>query len=134
FVQDRATYERLAEAAKTPGVVAQNDVDVARQVAAADQAQVASAQDSVRASAQQQAYLEIRAPFDGVITARNLHPGALVGPSTGQSGGAPILQLSKVDRLRLTLAVPEADAQEITIGTPVTFTTPSAPGRTFQAP
>ncbi len=134
LVQDRATYERLAEAAKTPGVVAENDVDIARQVAAADQAQVASARDSLRSFSQQEAYLEIRAPFDGVITTRNLHPGALVGPAAGQTGGQPILQLLKVDRLRLTLAVPEADAQKITIGQMVPFTAPSAPGRTFQAP
>ncbi len=132
--QDHATYERLANAAKTPGVVAENDVDVARQLAAADEAQVASVRESMRSAAQQESYLEIRAPFDGVITARNLHPGALVGPSAGGVGGAPILSLVKDDRLRLTVAVPEAQAQDITVGQSVSFTVPSAPGRTFQAP
>jgi membrane fusion protein, multidrug efflux system len=134
LAQDRATYERLAEAAKTPGVVAENDVDIARQVAAADEAQAASARASVKSFAQQEAYLEIRAPFDGVVTARNLHPGALVGPASGQGGGQPILQIVKVDRLRLTLAVPEQEAQKVTIGEMVSFKAPSAPGRTFQGP
>ncbi|MBS0361366.1 MAG: efflux RND transporter periplasmic adaptor subunit [Proteobacteria bacterium] len=133
--QDRATYERLANAAKTPGVVAENDVDVARQLAAADEAQVASVRESMRSAAQQESYLEIRAPFAGVVTARNLHPGALVGPTGGPgAGGAPILSLVKDDRLRLTVAVPEADAQDLKVGQSVSFTTPSAPGRTFQAP
>jgi RND family efflux transporter MFP subunit len=132
--QDRATYERLANAARTPGVVAENDVDVARQLAAADEAQVASVRESMRSAAQQQSYLEIRAPFEGVVTARNLHPGALVGPSAGGTTGTPILSLVKDDRLRLTVAVPEASAQDLKVGQPVSFTTPSAPGRTFQAP
>jgi membrane fusion protein (multidrug efflux system) len=132
--QDRATYERLANAARTPGVVAENDVDVARQLAVADEAQVASVRESMKSAAQQESYLEIRAPFDGVITARNLHPGALVGPSAGPSGGTPILSLVKDDRLRLTVAVPEADAQDVTAGQSLSFTVPSAPGRSFQAP
>lgn len=132
--QDRATYERLAAAAKTPGVVAENDVDVARQIAAADEAQVASVRESMKSAAQQESYLDIRAPFAGVVTARNLHPGALVGPSSGGAGGAPILSLVKDDRLRLTVAVPAADAQDVAVGQSVSFAVPGAPGRTFQAP
>jgi RND family efflux transporter MFP subunit len=131
---DRATYERLANAARTPGVVAENDVNIARQTAAADAAQVASARESLRNVAQQEAYLQIKAPFDGVITDRNLHPGALVGPSTGAAGAKPILQMANVKRLRLTVAVPVADVQGVQVGQTATFTAPSAPGRKFEAP
>jgi membrane fusion protein (multidrug efflux system) len=134
LIGDRATYERLANAARTPGIVAENDVDVARQVASADEAQVASARQSVRSLSEQESYLRVRAPFDGVVTARNLHPGALVGPATGQAQVQPILQIVKDDRLRLAIAVPEADAQDVIPGQAVTFTVPGAPGRKFQAP
>lgn len=127
---DRATYERLANAARTPGVVAENDLDIARELASADDAQVQSARESLRSVSQQQSYLDIRAPFDGVVTSRNLHPGALVGPS----GGPPILQVVKSDRLRLAIAVPAADAQNIAIGQKLSFSVPSAPGRKFEAP
>jgi RND family efflux transporter MFP subunit len=138
---DRATYDRLANAAKTPGVVAENDVNVAQQTAASDAAQVqaatanvAGAQEALRNSSQLSAYLEIRAPFDGVITARNLHPGALVGPSTGQAGVQPILQMVTADRLRLVIAVPENSVQSVKPGQVISFSVPTAPGHSFQAP
>jgi membrane fusion protein (multidrug efflux system) len=130
---DRATYERLANAARTPGVVAENDVDIARQTEASDAAQVKSASETAAAARQMGAYLDIRAPFDGVITARNLHPGALVGPATS-AGAQPILQLVTTDRLRLVVAVPEDDVQGVKTGDVISFTVPAAPGRTFQAP
>lgn len=131
---DRVTYERLANAAKTPGIVAENDVDVAREAAAADQALVASARESLKNVSQQETYLAIRAPFDGVVTTRNLHPGALVGPSGGPGGGTPILQLVATRRLRLVVPVPETDAQDIPVGQGVPFSVAGAPGRKFEAP
>jgi RND family efflux transporter MFP subunit len=137
---DRVTYERLANAAKTPGVVAENDVNVARQTATSDAALVQAAVANVGASreayanAQQLgAYLEIRAPFDGVITARNLQPGALVGPTAGQSGSQPILQIVTTKHLRLVVPVPENDVEGAKPGGMMTFTLPTAPGRTFEA-
>jgi membrane fusion protein (multidrug efflux system) len=134
LASDRATYERLANAAKTPGVVAENDVNIARQTAASDAAQVKSASESASVARQLGAYLEIRAPFDGVITARNLHPGALVGPSTGPAGALPILQMVTANRLRLVVAVPETSVQSARPGQSISFSVPTLPGRTFQAP
>lgn len=131
---DNASFERLANAAKTPGVVAENDVNIARQAAASDASLVRSASETATAARQLGAYLEIRAPFDGVVTTRNLHPGALVGPATGQAGALPILQLVTVNRLRLVVAVPENNVQAAKPGGVLAFTVPTAPGRTFQAP
>jgi len=130
---DRATYERLANAAKTPGVVAENDVTVAYQTSQADAAEVASARESLRNVAQQEAYLQIRAPFDGVVTDRNLHPGALVGPAS-TANTRPILQMADVKRLRLVIPVPADDVQNVRLGGKVAFTVSSLPGRTFEAP
>jgi len=129
----RATYERLANAAKTPGAVAENDVNIARQGSATDEAQVASARQSLRNVAQQEAYLMIRAPFAGVITARNLHPGALVGPASPGGSAPPILQMANVKRLRLVVQVPVANVQGVRPGRMVSFTVASRPGRKFQA-
>jgi RND family efflux transporter MFP subunit len=84
--------------------------------------------------AQLESYLNIEAPFDGVVTTRNLHPGALVGPASGQSGAMPIVQIVDTGRLRLVVPVPEAYLGEMQAGQKVAFTVPAYPGDTFHAP
>jgi membrane fusion protein, multidrug efflux system len=74
----------------------------------------------------------VTAPFDGVVTERNVHPGALVGPAGGATS-PPMLRLMKNDRLRLIVPVPEAYAGSVARGTVVTFTVPAYPGRKFTA-
>src|ERR1700719_4781314 len=105
---DKGTYLHLASAAKTPGVVAENDVMVARQTTSADQGQVQSAESNVEAArdvmrgvAQLESYLNVYAPFEGIVTTRNLHPGALVGPASGSAGTTPIVEIVDTDHLRL---------------------------------
>ncbi|MGA7765948.1 MAG: efflux RND transporter periplasmic adaptor subunit [Candidatus Sulfotelmatobacter sp.] len=141
LTSDEGTYEHLAAAAKTPGVVAGNDLQVAEQGAAADRAQVDAATNNVRAAQdvlrsvkQLESYLEIRAPFTGMVTLRNLHLGALVGPASGQSGAQPIVQVEDLDRLRVVVPVPEAYVAGIREGQQVAFSVPAYPGTTFHAP
>lgn len=138
---DKGTYLHLASAAKTPGVVAENDVMVADQTASADQGQVQSAESNVAAArealrsvTQLESYLNINAPFDGVVTTRNLHPGALVGPASGQSGAIPIVQIVDTDHLRLVVPVPEAYVGQMQVGQQVAFTVPAYPGHAFHSP
>jgi len=141
LASDNGTYLHMASAAKTPGVVAENDVMVASQTASADQGQVhsaennvAAARDALRSVTQLQSYLNIYAPFDGVVTTRNLHPGALVGPASGQSGAMPIVQIVDTTHLRLVVPVPEAYVGEMQVGQEVAFSVPAHPGETFHAP
>ena len=141
YASDQGTYLHLAAAAETPGVVAGNDLQVANQTAAADKAQVEAgtknvqaAQSALRGVAQLESYLEIRAPFDGVVTQRNLHPGALVGPASGQSGAQPIVQVENLARLRVVVPVPEAYVAGVREGERASFSVPAYPERTFQAP
>jgi HlyD family secretion protein len=65
------------------------------------------------------------APFDGVVTQRLLDPGAFAGPN------APILQVSQIDRVYVNVNVPDESLGFVRKGTPVTFTTSSAPGKSF---
>ncbi|MGH8134535.1 MAG: efflux RND transporter periplasmic adaptor subunit [Steroidobacteraceae bacterium] len=141
LASDHGTYSHLAAAAKTPGVVAGNDLLVAEQTATADNAQVEAAQNNVQAARdnlrgvmQLESYLEIRAPFDGIVTQRNLHPGALVGPASGQTGAQPIVRIESINRLRVVVPVPEAYAAGVREGQGVTFSVPAYPGRRFDAP
>jgi RND family efflux transporter MFP subunit len=131
----QSTYDRLKAASATPGVVAENDVVVAQKNVEAAQALVRSYEDSIKAAQAQvqavkdlQQYLTIKAPFAGIITERNVHPGALAGPG---SSSPPLLRLHQISRLRLVVAVPEALVGATVKGARVAFTVPAYPGETF---
>src|SRR5260370_40255149 len=66
-----------------------------------------------------QAYKEIRAPFDGSVTARYVDPGALIAQSTSPSNvTAPLLGLAVVTPLRVYANVPQSAAAFIRDGAP----------------
>ena len=141
LASDNGTYLHMVEAAKTPGVLAENDVLVAGQTVSADKGQVDAANQNVEAAkealrsvSQTESYLTITAPFDGVVTTRNLHPGALIGPASGAGGAQPILQIVDDRRLRLVVPIPEAQVGDMKTGQLVSFTVPAYPGQTFKAP
>src|SRR5437867_1741847 len=98
LASDEATYKRLEEAAKTPGVVAGNDLEAAQKTVEADRARR-------KVFAQNEAYLRIAAPFDGVVTERNVHEGSIVGPNPASA--LPMLRIQEITRLRLVVYVPE---------------------------
>jgi RND family efflux transporter MFP subunit len=131
----QSTYQRTAEAARTPGAVAGNDlvlaqkqVDAAQAVVTSRQKASAAAQSAVNALQVMLAYLKIAAPFDGVVTERLVHPGALVGPG----GGDPaLLVIQQVSHLRVVVPVPEEDVGGIVPGARVEFSVPAFPRRTF---
>jgi membrane fusion protein, multidrug efflux system len=134
FTADQSTFTRMKNAAETPGVVAGNDVEVAQQTTEADRARlraaeqnIAAAKSALNAIAEIESYLRVKAPFDGVVTERNVHPGALVGPS----GSVPMLRIEEVTRLRLVLPVPESYVSGISKGLKVVFTVPAFPGEKF---
>ncbi len=134
---DESTYERLKSAAATPGVVAGNDLMVAQKVVDGDKARLEAARKSAAAATsalkgvvELQAYLEVRAPFDGIVTERNVHPGALVGPASS-NGAMPLVRVEKTDRLRLIVPVPEPYVGGLSEGETVTFTVPAFPDETF---
>jgi RND family efflux transporter MFP subunit len=138
---DQATYQHMSAAAKVPGVVAANDLEIAQKTVQSDEANVAAlqktaqaAQENLRAVTQLESYLNITAPFDGQVTTRYVHPGALVGPAGGPGAMTPIVQIQTLTRHRLVVPVPEYDVAGIPEGTEVSFTVPSYPGRVFQAP
>jgi membrane fusion protein, multidrug efflux system len=135
---DNSTYDKLKSASATPGVVAGNDLIAAQKAAEADQNQIAAAQQTVEAArqalqsiTQMEDYLRVTAPFDGVVTERNVHPGTLVGPNSGPASTTPMLRVVHNDRLRLVVPVPEAYIAGIPSGATMNFTVPSYPGQTF---
>lgn len=138
---DQATYQHMSAAAKVPGVVAANDLNIAQKTAQSDEANVASlqktaqaAQENLRAVTQLESYLNIAAPFDGQVTTRYVHPGTLVGRAGGPGAMTPIVRIETTTRHRLVVPVPENHVAGVQEGTIVSFTVPSFPGRTFHAP
>jgi membrane fusion protein, multidrug efflux system len=134
LASDEGTYQRLKTASATPGVVAGNDLEVAQKAADADRARVQAAREAADAAkaafksiTEVEGYLQIRAPFDGTVTQRNVHPGALVGPG----GNVPMLRVEKVSRLRLVLPVPENYVGGTVRGARVEFSVPAFPGEKF---
>jgi RND family efflux transporter MFP subunit len=134
---EESTFERLKAASATPGVVAGNDLLVAGKAADASRSQVVSARQTVEASRQalaavrdMEGYLRITAPFAGVVTERNVHAGALVGP-TSSAGATPLLRVVQISRLRLVVPVPEAYTSELTTGTQVPFSVAAYPGESL---
>jgi membrane fusion protein (multidrug efflux system) len=120
YTASKSAYDRLLETSKTPGTVSQNDLDQARARMNADLAQLESAKASYREVGDTRKYLDIRAPFAGVISARNVNPGAYVGPS-GKGSEFPLFTLQEQKRLRLVVSVPEAYTSYFKQGDSVQF-------------
>ncbi|MEO8025398.1 MAG: efflux RND transporter periplasmic adaptor subunit [Bryobacteraceae bacterium] len=130
---DEEVEQRLRKASQTPGAIAETEIEIAAKRVEAGKAGLRAMENSISAARsaesaveKMQAYLTIRAPFDGVITERKAHPGALAGPSAEW-----LLKLEQNGRLRLVVQVPEAETATINRGARIAFTVPAFPGRTF---
>lgn len=96
----------------------------------AKQATLAAALANVRRLEQLQSYEKVYAPFDGVITARNVDVGALIEAGSN-SPPAALFELAETDRLRIFANVPQDDAPYVVPGTKAQLSLSQFPGRTF---
>ncbi len=132
YISSKATYERLHQTSQTPGTIAQNDLDLALAKQNSDLALLESAKASYKEIAETRNYLEIHAPFSGVISMRNVNLGAYVGPS-GKGSDLPIFVLQEQKKLRLIISVPEAYTDFINKKGEVKFTVKALPNQVFAA-
>lgn len=132
YQASKANYERLLETSKTPGTVSQNDLDVALAKQRSDLAQLDAARSASREITDTRNYLEIRAPFSGIISARNVSTGAYVGPS-GKGSEFPLFTLVEQRKLRLVVSVPEQYTSYLKNQSQVTFKVKSLPNQDFPA-
>ncbi|QDK82308.1 efflux RND transporter periplasmic adaptor subunit [Spirosoma sp. KCTC 42546] len=129
-IGSKANYERVLEASKFSGAVSKNDVDLALAKRNADLAQLEAAKSAYREVADLKKYLEIRAPFNGIISARNASTGAYIGPS-GKGSEFPLFVLTEQKRLRLVISVPEAYTGYVDQNDEVSFTVKTFPDKKF---
>ncbi|SDR30199.1 RND family efflux transporter, MFP subunit [Paraburkholderia fungorum] len=127
----KTTAQRWQDMLQTQSV-AQQDADTKVSDMEARRAMLASAQANVAHLAELVSYEKITAPFDGVITARNVDTGALVtaGGTPGTAGmSGELFHIQQTGVLRVFADVPQNDAPYVTSGTGVYLTAPQYPGR-----
>ena len=128
----QATYDRLYRTSRIPGTVSPNELELARAKASSDSATLAAARAHYLAATDWQSYLQVRAPFDGVISSRNIYPGAYAGPA-GKGSSIPLMTLQQQRRLRLVVDVPEAVTAYFRDKDTIHFSVQTLPGRVFTA-
>ena len=111
-------------------IVAQQLADQTNADAAAKKAVMDANAANVRQLEAMQAFKQIIAPFDGVVTARNTDIGALINSG---SAGQPLLEVSDLHRVRIYVRVPQAFSARVSPGLKATFEMPQYPGQQLDA-
>jgi RND family efflux transporter MFP subunit len=116
-------YKGLVES----NAVSKFDTDTYVTQAASTSSAVKSAQANVQRLKELQSFEKVYAPFDGVVTARNVDTGQLIS----QGGGVELFHLQALGTLRVYTNVPQIYSAAIKRGTKIPLTFPEYPGKTF---
>lgn len=126
----KVTAERWA-ALRNSSAVSKQSSDEKASDEKVKEAEVGAASANLDRLKAQKAFAQIVAPFDGVVTARNVDVGAFVSP---ERSAEPLFQVADVHAVRIYVNVPQIYSARIEKGMKAHFTTPQWPGRTFEAP
>ncbi len=131
-------YNRMLRTSKTKGAVSLNELDIAHARVLTDSAATEVARGNIQVARSHMAtkselarYLTVTAPFNGIVTERNISPGALVGP--GEGGAKPLFVLEDNTKLRLTIAIPENLTGAVPEKGTISFTVPANPEKQYTA-
>ena len=111
-------------------IVAQQLADQTTADAAAKEAVVDANEANVLQLEAMQSFKTLAAPFDGVVTARNVELGMLI--NSGGSG-QPLFEVSDLHRVRIFVQVPQSFSAGLAPGMKATFEMPQYPGVQFDA-
>lgn len=111
--------------------IPQQDVDNAAAKRRVEDAQADLARAEVRRLRTLASFAKLRAPFDGRVTKRILHPGALVREGT-TPGAKPIVEVARTNPLRLVLQIPEPLVPSVAVGSELVVHLDAFPGREFE--
>lgn len=117
YVAAQTQYQTALSNRGTTGVQSAQ-AQAAKEAVSAAQAQANTLKTEIGQTA-------LYAPFDGVVTARLMDPGAMASPGTAA------LRVSQVDHVWVNVNVPDQDLSYVHAGTPVTFTSSQLPNRKF---
>lgn len=123
----KANYDRLNSVyEKTPALTNIQMVENA-------EAEYLSAKANLDAVNNRIGFLNIKAPFSGIITKRFVDKGAMIQSGLSQSNPQSLFELQEINPIRLTIPVPESDAVGIQKGMEVEVTLPELSGKSFMA-
>jgi membrane fusion protein, multidrug efflux system len=125
----KITTDRWANLLKTDSVSAQ-EADQYASGYKQSQANLAAAEANVRRLEQLEGFKDVYAPFTGVLTRRNVDPGALINAGSG-TVGTELFRMARVDPLRVYTSVPQAYAPFIKVGAKTAVTLQEFPGQKF---
>jgi len=111
-------------------IVAQQLADQTTADAKAKQAVVDANEANVRQLEAMQSFKTLAAPFDGIVTARNVELGMLI---TSGGSGQPLFEVSDLHRVRIYVHVPQSFSAGLAPGLKATFEMPQYPGVRFDA-
>jgi RND family efflux transporter MFP subunit len=123
----KLTYDRLQSSyANTPDLTPPRVLEDAKAEYLAAFAELGAIMD-------RQSFLQVKAPFSGVITKRFVDPGALIQSGLSESSASPIVELQQLDPIRLAIHLPESDAVLVKEGDTVKVTFPELSGSSYTA-
>jgi RND family efflux transporter MFP subunit len=111
--------------------VSKQEADQATSDFSARQSALSSAEANVRRLQQLQGFEKVYAPFDGVITARNVDIGSLIEAGDSNSPRAELFHMASTDKLRLFVPVPEVYANAVHNGDHIAVTSDAVPNQKF---
>ncbi len=117
-------YSKLVQT----NAVSRQDTDTFVSQAAATAAAVRSAQANVQRLTELQSFEKVYAPFDGVVTARNVDTGQLID----QGATSELFHMQALQTLRVYTNVPQMYSQSAKVGETVNLTFPEHPGKIYQ--
>lgn len=127
---DKERYNRLLDASATAGAISPLDLSTVKAKMEADSALANSEKVNWEMQQTMLSYLNVYAPFDGVITERNVHPGMLVSAVVKDK---PMLELKQVTHLRLQVDIPESLAATLKEKDTIGFYVSAMPGKRMTA-
>jgi RND family efflux transporter MFP subunit len=124
----KTSYERWQQL-RTRDAVSQQELDERQSTYTQDLANLAAADANVRRLNQLESFKRIVAPFDGVVTQRNVDVGDLIDAGSGTSRA--LFALAQSDPLRVYVQMPQAYSQNVKVGQEVVVTQAELPGKQF---
>jgi RND family efflux transporter MFP subunit len=126
----KSTAERW-QSLRAKDAVTQQDLDERLSAYKQAQADLAAAEANVARLRSLQGFNRVTAPFDGVLTRRNVDVGDLINAGNGGAGQA-LFSVAQVDPLRLYVYVPQVYADQVKVGDAVTVTLAEHAGERYE--
>jgi RND family efflux transporter MFP subunit len=124
----KVTYQRFQDLFQR-NVIAAQDFDTAADNYGQDQGTVIADQANVNRLEALEAFKIVRAPFDGIVTARNTDIGAFIPLGSGTQ----LFRMARISPLRVYVDVPEAFTEFVKVGAPADLTVGQVERRKFAA-